>query len=125
MNEYSRAPSRVGERAARACAVAAWCVTGLGSIETNDRMGKTRSAASKPVLGGWLSFWVTDCARSLISGRMSSDLNDPVAILSDLFRGDPGPILSGAGDAIRAVQSDSLFRLSDEVQTQFRGREAE
>ena len=38
---------------------------------------------------------------------MSSDLKDPAAILSDLFRGDPRQILSGVGDAIGAVQSDS------------------
>lgn len=42
---------------------------------------------------------------------MSSDFKDSAsATLSDLFRGDPGPISSGAGDAIGAVQSDGLVR---------------
>lgn len=106
MIEYCRAPSRVGDAALRARAEADWLA--VGSTDTTERTGNTRSAPSKPVLGDcWLSFCVTDRDRSLLPGRPSGVGKGPglggVATLSDRFREPPISGSGGFGDAILAA----------------------
>lgn len=105
MIEYWRAPSRVGETAPRACAEVG-CAA-VGSTETTDRMGNTRSVPSNSVLSGCRcpSLCVTDCERSLLSGRapVSIEAGHGVDALSDRFRAVPGLEFVGLCDDICSV----------------------
>lgn len=81
------APSLFGDRALRAREP-------RGSTETTERIGKTRSVPSKP--DSWCalsSLCVTDCDRSLLSGRVSAGAVDAAtggaAALSDRFLAVP------------------------------------
>lgn len=99
---YWRAPSRVGETAPRARDEA--CCAAVGSTETTDRMGKTRSV-SKSARGGdrCPSLCATDCERSLLTGRasvVSIEAGHETDALSDRFRAVPGLEFWGLCDDI-------------------------